>query len=232
MLTRPSMRPSSRWTRSIADRSASPSATSTASGCGGGRRAARGPRPAPRGRVPGSQPAPRAAPDPPPRRSPMLREPPVTITTLPVSDTAHAGMPTVSCLQVLLRNPSTPISRPMPLCLVTAERRVSASKALPVLTFTVPARNRRATASARSRSAGMHGARETVDRVIGDPHCVVVAVVRDHREHGPEDFLLRDPHAVVDAGKESRLDIEPAGQPRRNAAAGHDLAPSRFPVST
>src|SRR4051794_11353701 len=40
------------------------------------------------------------------------------------------------------------------------------------------------------RRARPHAARESVDRVVGDPHSLVLVVVRDDREHRPEDLLL------------------------------------------
>src|SRR5262245_50638227 len=36
----------------------------------------------------------------------------------------------------------------------------------------------------------VHGAREAVDRVVRDAHGVVIVLVGDHAEHGPEDPLL------------------------------------------
>src|ERR1019366_5011226 len=37
--------------------------------------------------------------------------------------------------------------------------------------------------------AAVDGAGQAVDRVVGDPHGVVVAVVRDDHQHRPEHFL-------------------------------------------
>jgi len=51
-----------------------------------------------------------------------------------------------------------------------------------------PARDREGTVAV----AAEHRARQAVDRVVGDPHRVVVAVVRDDHQHRPEDLLLGD----------------------------------------
>src|SRR5262249_14644885 len=63
----------------------------------------------------------------------------------------------------------------------------------------------------------VHGAGEAVDRVVRDAHRVVVVLVGDHAEHGPEDLLLRDRHARVDVDEERRLDEE--ARARGSAAA-------------
>src|SRR4029078_8311868 len=51
-------------------------------------------------------------------------------------------------------------------------------------------------------------ARQSVRRIVGDSHSVVVAVVRDHRQHRAEDLLTRDVGVVVEARKDGRLDEE------------------------
>src|ERR1700757_47838 len=44
----------------------------------------------------------------------------------------------------------------------------------------------------RAVLAAEHGTGQPVDRVVGDPHRVVVIVVSDDDKHRPEDLLLRD----------------------------------------
>ena len=59
---------------------------------------------------------------------------------------------------------------------------------------------------------------------------VVVVVVGDHREHRPEDLLLRDRHRVVDVGEHRGLDVPARVEARRPAAADDELGrPPRCP---
>ena len=44
---------------------------------------------------------------------------------------------------------------------------------------------------------------QAVDRVVRDTHRVVVAVVREHHEHGTEQLVLRDLGVFVGAARES-----------------------------
>src|SRR5919204_5928493 len=65
------------------------------------------------------------------------------------------------------------------------------------------------------------GAGEAVLAVVREADGVLGVVVRDHREHGPEDLLACDAHRVVDAREHGRLDVPPLLETRRTAAAAH-----------
>src|SRR6202035_4537654 len=58
--------------------------------------------------------------------------------------------------------------------------------------------------------AAEHGAGQPIDRIVGDPHRIVVVVVTDDHENRPEDFLLGDLAIRVDVGQQRRR-IEVAG---------------------
>src|SRR5437763_6608454 len=48
---------------------------------------------------------------------------------------------------------------------------------------------------------------EPVDRVVGDPHRVLLVLRRDHTEDRPEDLLTTDRRAVVDVAEDRRLHV-------------------------
>ena len=83
--------------------------------------------------------------------------------------------------------PSLPPSRPMPDCLKPPNAMPKSVRKS--LWPTVPDRSSPATARARSTSFGEHRRVEPVDRVVRDPHRVLLVVRRDHREHRAEDLL-------------------------------------------
>ncbi len=56
----------------------------------------------------------------------------------------------------------------------------------------------------RAVLAAEHRARQAVDRVVGDPHGVVVVVVGDDHEHRAEDLVLGDLAVGVDVGQQRR----------------------------
>ena len=62
-------------------------------------------------------------------------------------------------------------------------------------------------------------AAESVGRVVCDRDGLVLAPVRDHREHRPEDLFLRDLHRVVDVGEDRRLDEEALAKALRRVPA-------------
>ena len=64
-----------------------------------------------------------------------------------------------------------------------------------------------------------------VRRVVCQPDGLLLGVVRDDDDDGPEDLLLSDGHRVVDVGKERRPDVEALGERgiiERLEAAGDD----------
>ena len=63
-------------------------------------------------------------------------------------------------------------------------------------------------------------ATEPIFGVVGDPHSVLLAVVRNDREHRPEDLFAGDRLVVADVGKDGGLD-EPAA-PRGPPAPGDE----------
>ena len=74
--------------------------------------------------------------------------------------------------------------------------------------------------------AGEDRGRQAVADLVGGRHRLVVAVDRDHRQHGPEDLVLRDPGHRLDA-REDRRPVEVAVREvavGRPLAAGHQLA--------
>ena len=77
-----------------------------------------------------------------------------------------------------------------------------------------------------------HRAAQPVVGVVGDVDRIVVAVVGDDDEDGPEDLLLGDPHLVVHVGEHRRLHVPALGEvgARRAAAPERDrralLAPA------
>jgi hypothetical protein len=54
---------------------------------------------------------------------------------------------------------------------------------------------------------GEHGAVQTVDGVVGDPHRVVLVLGRDDGQHRAEDLLLRDHRLVVHVAEHGRLHV-------------------------
>src|SRR5262245_39010119 len=60
-----------------------------------------------------------------------------------------------------------------------------------------------------------HRAGESVARVVGDVDRIVIVVVRDERQHGPEDLLLGDSHVRIDCREDCRLHEIAAVEPRR-----------------
>src|SRR5690606_12287503 len=63
--------------------------------------------------------------------------------------------------------------------------------------------------------AAPHRSGQAVDRVVGDSDRLVVPVVFDDGEHGPEDLLLGDAHRVVHFGEQGGGDEPAARQLRR-----------------
>ena len=70
--------------------------------------------------------------------------------------------------------------------------------------------------------AGPHAARQAVAGVVGDADRVVLAVERDERQHGAEDLLAGDPHAVVHVGQDRRWHVPAAREVGGPGAAGDD----------
>src|SRR5690606_26951631 len=62
-----------------------------------------------------------------------------------------------------------------------------------------------------------------VDRVVGDAHGLFLVLEGDSRENRAEDFLLRNPHAVIDLVEDRRLDIGAAGVLAHLLAAESEL---------
>src|SRR5687768_13651255 len=63
-----------------------------------------------------------------------------------------------------------------------------------------------------------HAAGQAILRVVRDRDRLFFRVVRNDRQHRPEDLLLRHRHLVVDIREDGGLDVEPFGQVRRLAA--------------
>ena len=78
----------------------------------------------------------------------------------------------------------------------------------------------RATRSARAAVAGPDRAREAVDRVVGEPHRLLLALERDHAGDRAEDLLARRAVVVGDRGEDGRR--EPVAGPVGGAAADRD----------
>src|SRR5438309_2888788 len=57
-----------------------------------------------------------------------------------------------------------------------------------------------------------HRAHQAVDGVVGDADGVLFVAVRDDRQDGTEDLLLRDRHVVAHAGEDGRLHEEALGE--------------------
>src|SRR5208282_4527046 len=68
-----------------------------------------------------------------------------------------------------------------------------------------------------------HRGREAVDGVVADAHGLLRVLEGDGREHGPEDLLARDLHAVVDLVEHGRLDVIAARLGARALAAHLEL---------
>src|SRR5262249_3107570 len=64
---------------------------------------------------------------------------------------------------------------------------------------------------------------EAVDRIVGDLDRLVDAAEGNDGADRPEDLLARDPHPVVDADEQRRLDIAALLQAGRHLAALDDL---------
>src|SRR5579859_1658015 len=67
---------------------------------------------------------------------------------------------------------------------------------------------------------GVDRGRQSVGRAVGDLDRLVIRAVAEHREHGPEDLLLGDPHVRPHVGEYGRLEIEPVRQVRGLPAPG------------
>ena len=67
-----------------------------------------------------------------------------------------------------------------------------------------------------------HPTREPENRIVGDGERFFLGVIGDDGQHGPEDFLLRDPHVVAHIHEYRGLDVVARGQMRRTAAAQQD----------
>ena len=59
--------------------------------------------------------------------------------------------------------------------------------------------------------------------VVGGRDRLLVVLDLDHAGHWTEDFLPRNPHAVVDPGEQGRLQIEAGRLPIENLAAPMEL---------
>ena len=68
----------------------------------------------------------------------------------------------------------------------------------------------------------LHIGRQPVDRVVGDPHRLVLVVIGDDRQDGAEDFLLLDRHAGPDVAEHSRPHIIAAVEVLRPAGTAGD----------
>lgn len=71
--------------------------------------------------------------------------------------------------------------------------------------------------------AGPDSRRKPVDRVIGDLHGLLGRIEGIHCTNRTEDLLARDPHAVVHAGEQSRLEVSPVIPVRGHATAHGNL---------
>src|SRR5476651_2769899 len=73
--------------------------------------------------------------------------------------------------------------------------------------------------------AGRDIARQAVRCVVGDGDRLFLCLVRQDREHRPEDLLARDRHVVLHAGEHRRLHVEADAEPLRPSdAAGDELS--------
>ena len=61
----------------------------------------------------------------------------------------------------------------------------------------------------------LHIGGEAIDRVVADGDSLLLAVIGQHGQHRPEDFLARDGHVVGDIGKDGGLHIIALVQPLR-----------------
>src|SRR5260370_26324192 len=57
-------------------------------------------------------------------------------------------------------------------------------------------------ANAPLRFARPHTSPQPVGRIVGQPHRLVLVLVRNHDQHRAENLLLSDTHLVVDVGEE------------------------------
>ena len=71
--------------------------------------------------------------------------------------------------------------------------------------------------------------RETVYCVVGNAYRVFLGIETDDREDWTEHFLPRNPHRVVDAGEDGRLDKNPVAGSRLPPKEA--LRPSPFAIS-
>lgn len=120
-------------------------------------------------------------------------------------------------------NPAMPISRPLPDCLYPPNG-ISAEYQTPPLTLTVPASQPRRDPRCPLGVGAVDGAGQPVGRVVGDAHRVVVAVMRDHGEHGPEDLLAGHPRLIGQPGDHRGFDEETGGLVSRATTTARELA--------
>src|ERR1700710_868176 len=130
---------------------------------------------------------------------------PVTIATLSLNWSPHnpTGVSLIRrrgnrlCLEILLeaREPHLPADSGL---LVAAERHV---RRIPDAAVDVHGADAHPRGDARGALLVRreHRARQAIWRVVGDAHGVVVAVVRDHREHRAEDLLAGHLGVVVES---------------------------------
>src|SRR5580693_9830923 len=133
---------------------------------------------------------------------------------------ASPGYPNGLRLHVLVHAPDSTALTTEPAQLEAAEWRVTGTDAVD---------RDLAGADAAGHSDGSiyvatpHGTGQSVPRIVRDRYRVVVVAVPQHRQHGPEHFLLRNGRSRLDLGQNRRFEVEADVQAGRPTAAGRQL---------
>src|SRR5947207_4282595 len=107
--------------------------------------------------------------------------------------------------------------------LVAAERRVGIQRA--AVDLHRPRAHGVRDAQPARRVAGPHVAVEPVVGLVGERDGLRLVAEGDRGDYRAEDLLARDRHVVARVGEERRLDVIPAGEGRRPAAAAGERRP-------